>query len=345
MLPVILAPPRVLLVRFGSMGGVLLTTPLIRAIRDRYPAADIFVLTEHRYKPLLSEHPHITEILEVGRHRGVRELVPYLRQQQITHFLDLQRDARSFLLRLLVRGNWGSYQTDWLARTVLIRTKRNIYREHVPMAERFFAASGELEVEPDGGPPEIYLSGEAVFQAGTWLEQAGVPPDGPFIAVAPGAGRATRRWPGEYFVGLIKKITATHAHVVLVGGADESKLASEIALRAGQHTASAAGALGLQATAALMKRASALIVGDTGLLHLGTAVGTPVVALFGPTVRRFGFFPYNAHASVIERDLPCRPCSSHGTAECPLKHHECLRAIKPDNVFSELARILTAAAS
>lgn len=344
MLPVILAPPRVLLVRFGSMGGVILTTPLIRAIRARHPAADIFVLTEHRYKPLLSEHPHVAEIIAVGRHRSVREAIPYIRQQQITHFLDLQRDARSRLLRLLVRGSWGKYQSDWLARTLLIRTKRSMYGEHVPMAERFFAAARDLDVEPDGAPPELYLSGEAVWQAGTWLEQAGVPSEGPLIAIAPGASRATRRWPGDYFVALIKKITATHAHVVIVGGADESKLASEIALRAGAHTASAAGALSLQATAALLKRSAAVIAGDTGLLHMATAVGAPVVALFGPTVRRFGFFPYQAHAAVIERDLPCRPCSTHGTAECPLKHHECMRSIKPDHVFNELARILSGAA-
>ena len=69
-------------------------------------------------------------------------------------------------------------------------------------------------------------------------------------------------------------------------------------------------------------------------------VGTPVLALFGPTVRQFGFFPYNAHASVVERNLDCRPCSSHGTEECPLEHHLCMREILPDMVMATLTRTL-----
>ena len=343
MLPVIIAPPRVLIVRFHSMGGVLLTTPLIRAIRARHPSCDIMVLTERRYAPLVSANPHVTEVVETGRRRGVRQLASHLRRQHFTHLLDLQRDARSLVLRGLVRGHWGLSQTDRVQRLVMIRTKRNLYHEVLPLPERFFAAARDLEVTPDTGPPELFLADEAVEQAKTWLEQAGVPSDSPFIAMAPGASRATRRWPPEYFVNLVKKVTATGAYVVIVGGANESKLASEIALRAGPHAASAAGALGLQATGGVLKRAAALIAGDTGLLHLGTAVGTPVVAIFGPTVRQFGWFPYQAHASVVERDLACRPCSSRGTAECPLKHHQCMKAIKPDDVFNVMARILAGA--
>lgn len=343
MLPVILAPPRVLIVRFHSMGEVILTSPLIRAIRQRHPTSDIMVLTERRYAPLVSANPHVTEVYESGRRRNVRALAAHLRQQHFTHLLDLQRDSRSLLLRSLVRGNWGLSQTDRFARTVLIRTKRNWYQEVVPLAERFFAAARDLEVSPDGSPPDLFLTDEAIGQAQTWLEQAGVPSDRPFIAMAPGASQATRRWPPEYFVSLVKKVTTTGAYVVIVGGANESKLASEIALRSGPHAASAAGALGLQATAGVLKRAAALITGDTGLLHMGTAVGTPVVAIFGPTVRQFGLFPYQAHASVVERDLPCRPCSSRGTAQCPLKHHQCMKAIKPDDVFNVMARILTGA--
>jgi len=89
-----------------------------------------------------------------------------------------------------------------------------------------------------------------------------------------------------------------------------------------------------------LKRSQAVITGDSGALHMATGVGTPVVALFGPTVREFGRFPYQAHATVVERDLPCRPCSRRGGRVCPLQHHECLRSIDPQNVFHVLARLL-----
>ena len=88
----------------------------------------------------------------------------------------------------------------------------------------------------------------------------------------------------------------------------------------------------------MLKRAAALISGDTGVMHMATGVGTPVVALFGPTVKAFGFFPYNAGASVVERDLACRPCSSHGGPACPLQHHLCMREIQPDIVYAALSR-------
>src|SRR5262249_16340455 len=124
------------------------------------------------------------------------------------------------------------------------------------------------------------------------------------------------------------------------GGVDDAALGGEVVARVGAHAANSAGALGLQETGGVLKRAAALISGDTGVMHMATGVGTPVVALFGPTVRQFGFFPYNAHATVLERDLPCRPCSAHGNAECPLGHHLCLRQITPDNVFTALCQIL-----
>ena len=84
-----------------------------------------------------------------------------------------------------------------------------------------------------------------------------------------------------------------------------------------------------------------LVSGDTGAMHMATGVGTPVVALFGPTVRQFGFFPYNAHATVVERDLPCRPCTSKGGPACPFEHHLCMGQITPDAVFTALCRTLS----
>jgi len=91
----------------------------------------------------------------------------------------------------------------------------------------------------------------------------------------------------------------------------------------------------------VIRRSAALISGDTGVMHMATGVGTPVVALFGPTVRQFGFFPYNAeHSSVVQLELACRPCSAQGGRACPLGHHRCLRAIAPEDVFERLCEAL-----
>ena len=101
-----------------------------------------------------------------------------------------------------------------------------------------------------------------------------------------------------------------------------------------------AGEFSLQETGALIARARALVSGDTGVMHMATGVGTPVVALFGPTVEQFGFFPYRANAIVLQRDLACRPCSASGTSVCPLGHHRCLAELEPAQVAHAVERIV-----
>jgi heptosyltransferase-2 len=141
-------------------------------------------------------------------------------------------------------------------------------------------------------------------------------------------------------VELVRRIGDSGADVAILGGPDDAEAAAGIARASGTNAANFAGALGLQETGAVIRRAEALVSGDTGVMHMATGVGTPVVALFGPTVRQFGFFPYRAPSAVVELDLPCRPCSAHGTRRCPLGHHRCLRQMLPDRVHAALAKAL-----
>jgi heptosyltransferase-2 len=133
-------------------------------------------------------------------------------------------------------------------------------------------------------------------------------------------------------------LLAERCYIILVGGADAVPASTALAQMAPGRILNAAGQFGLQHTAALLRRAAALVSGDTGVMHMATAVGTPVVALFGPTVREFGFFPYAPRAQVVELALDCRPCSSKGGARCPLGHHRCLGDMGPDLVHQALWR-------
>jgi heptosyltransferase-2 len=169
------------------------------------------------------------------------------------------------------------------------------------------------------------------------------------VALAPGAAHATKRWPLDSWIRLGRRLVETGADVVVLGGPEDAEVATAVAAgaRAGLATdgerrvASAAGKLSLQESGAVIKRAAALVSGDTGVMHMATGVGTPVVALFGPTVRQFGFFPYRAErAAVVELPLGCRPCSAHGGPRCPLGHHRCLRDISPEMVYDALCRAL-----
>jgi heptosyltransferase-2 len=160
--------------------------------------------------------------------------------------------------------------------------------------------------------------------------------EAPFVALIPGAAHATKRWPVRHWRRLASDLARRGYNVCVIGSSGDRILAAEIATSAGRRAASAAGDLDLQASGALIRRARAAVSGDTGPMHLATAVGTPVIALFGPTVEQFGFFPYRAESAVLELPLPCRPCSSKGTSQCPLGHHRCMEEIVPEDVLSRL---------
>jgi heptosyltransferase-2 len=337
----IILSPGILVVRFGSIGDILLATPLLRVIRQRYPHARLNVLTQRRYVPLLADNPHLDEVIGFAPKDPLLALGSRLRHARYTFLLDLEGTTRSRLLRVLVPGRWRTAPQYRVARELLIRTKENHYPEDTPIAERFFDAARDLEIEPDGGPPEFFINPESVQQAAAWLGRAQLGNGRPYVAFAPGASKATKRWPLDYWVSLVRRVVNTGADAVMVGGTPDGALATEIAARGSKRAVSAAGVLSLQATGAVLRRAAALVTGHTAAMHMATAVGIPVVALAGPTVRAFGYYPYNApRATVLERDLPCRPCARDGGPECPLQHHFCMREIAPDAVFAALARTL-----
>jgi heptosyltransferase-2 len=330
--------PNVLVVRFSSIGDVLLTTPLLRSIRQRHPDARISVLTKRAFAPLLSDNPRVDRVLALDPSGSLVRIAAELRAERFTHLLDLHNSLRSRLLRAMVPGPWRTYPKHRLRRALLIRTKRNRYRDMRPVPERYFDAARELDVHPDGKPPEFFLGSPARDEAAAWLVAQGLSPDRPLVALAPGAAHQTKRWPVDYWSRLVHSVVCAGMDVVIVGGPDDADLAHELTRDHRERVWRAAGRFGLQGTGAVLEHARVLISGDTGVMHMATAVGTPLVALFGPTVRAFGFFPYGQPAEILEIDLPCRPCSAMGGPACPEGHHRCMREITPSSVFEAIRR-------
>ncbi|MEP7325911.1 MAG: glycosyltransferase family 9 protein [Gemmatimonadota bacterium] len=332
-------PLRVLAIRFSSIGDILLTTPLLRAVRARYPEAHLAFLTKEPYAPLLADNPRLSDLMTLGPDESLGHLADRLRTRRYTHVLDLHGSLRTRALRLLVPGRWSGYHNHRLAREILIRTRRNVYPRDIPVPERYFDAVRKLDVRPDGEPPEFFLNERARTEATAWLAPA-LGDSSPLIAVAPGAAHLTKRWPVEYWRDLVGRLTARSFNVVVVGGPDDQAVANEVTLAGGGRAVTAAGKFGLQGTGAIIAASRLLVSGDTGVMHMATGVNTPVIALFGPTVRAFGFFPYSRGAVVLERDLGCRPCTAWGTERCPLGHHRCLRDIAALEVEEVVLRMV-----
>ncbi|MBI4421730.1 MAG: glycosyltransferase family 9 protein [Gemmatimonadetes bacterium] len=317
------AGPRVLIVRFGSLGDVILTTPLLRALRGAHPAATITFVTQRAYAPILDGNPRLDRVVALEPGESLRSLAARLAGDRFDHRLDLHGSLRSRLFRHLVPGAWRGYSKRRAARWRLVWFGGHGASPGAPVAEQYFAAARDLDVLPDGRPAEVFPSGAARRAA-----QA-LAPDG-FVALAPGARHRTKRWPAAHWRALAERLLAAGRRVVAVGSDGERDLLS------GPDVTDGYG-LPLDVTAALLARATAAVCNDSGLMHLATAVGTPVVVLLGPTIRAFGFTPYRARAVVLERPLRCRPCSSSGSAFCPLLHHRCLRDIDAATVATHVA--------
>jgi heptosyltransferase-2 len=200
------------------------------------------------------------------------------------------------------------------------------------------AGSGERGAGRTAPAVRLGLTDEDRAAADGWLAEHGITPG--FVALAPGSIWGTKRWPG--YGELAARLVAGGREVVVVGGADDARLAGEVvAAGSGERgagsgrIASAAGALALRASAALIARAEVLVTNDSAPLHLATATGTRIVAVFGPAVPAFGFGPRGPGDRVIEHPgLDCRPCSPHGPQVCPLGHHRCMREVGVEAVLA-----------
>ena len=323
-----------LLVRFSSIGDVLLTTPLVRVLRARHPDARLVFVTKRAYAPLVSDNPHLSDVVALEPAASIRSLARRLSGLGPTRGLDLHGSLRSTALRFLVPCPWRGYSKRKFARSLLVATKIDLYGKEVPVAERYFEAARGLDVRPDGSPPQFFIGQAASDWARQWLGEHQLAEQG-FAVLAPGAAHFTKRWPLEHWHRTAQQLRDRGIPLLTVGGTDDRALGDALA----PFAVNATGTASLQQTGALLARARLVVSGDTGVMHMATAVGTPVVALFGPTVRQFGFFPYRGRAEVLERTLDCRPCSVMGGERCPMGHHRCLTDIAPQDVVHAAQRL------
>jgi len=318
-----------LVIQTAFLGDVVLTTPLLAALAKRHGPVD--VVTTPGGAPLLETHPAVRRVLPYdkrGRDRGwggLRTLAARLRTEGYERAYLPHRSLRTAALALLARvparigfhDGWPFFYTE-------VRRRPAAGHE----ADRLLA----LAEEPAAAyAPELRPTPDDERAAAAALSGAGIA--GPFVAVAPGSIWGSKRWP--HYAELARRLSA-RTPVVVVGGPEDAGLGEDIVRavgRSGGRALNACGKLGLRESAALIARAAVLVTNDSAPLHLATAMQTPIVAIFGPTIPEFGFGPIGPRDVTMGLDgLMCRPCSRHGPPRCPLGHHRCMRDLGPDLV-------------
>jgi heptosyltransferase-2 len=329
------APARILIIRFSSIGDIVLASPLIRALRNRFPTAQIDFVTKAEYAELVrSNHAlNFTFSYDSGTgFEGLRALKRRLASERYDLVIDIHNSLRSRFIRSL-RGVRDIVVVDKrvLERTALVKLKKNLYREVVSVADRYLEPVAPWGVVNDGKGLDLHITDETLFGVNARMARLKLHRFEAAFGLCPGARHMTKRWPAERYAETgIRLVKQTDGVILLFGGPEDrgttSAIADAIGAAAGlERVFDLAGELSIMETAAAFEYVDVVVTNDSGLMHVAAARRRPLVAVFGSTVREFGFFPVHSDATVLEvRGLDCRPCSPIGRASCPESHLRCL---------------------
>lgn len=336
---------KILIIRFSSIGDILLTSPLLRVLKNRFPQAKIDFVTKSQYHDLLSTNPNIHAIYTLdtkGGHAALKQLRQNVRKNIYDLIIDAHNNFRSQYVRKIPGAQVVRLKKYKWPRFFLVTFGWNFYTEIVPVYKRYIDTVADFAVADDGRGLEFFPNESVQADVLHQLELKGFNKTKPTVAIAPGASYATKRWPVERFVQVAKKLLEKFdLQFLLLGDKNDAPLTRALKTELGDAAFDCAGQFDLMQSACALNYADVLLTNDTGLMHLGTALKKPVVALFGSTVRELGFYPVGEKSIVIENEgLTCRPCSHVGKKSCPKKHFKCMLEIQPERVLNQLVPLI-----
>ncbi len=334
--------PESILVRSTNwVGDAVMLTPSLEAIRRRFPQSRISILTKPWVRDIFRHNPHIDAIIDYqdpGIHKGILgriRLAGELKQKNFDLSIIFPHSFESALIAFLARiPTRVGYNTE--GRSILlshpIRLPRNYRKVH--QSQRYMEMLSVFGINERVDIYKIYLEAHEERWAEEFLQHLNM--SGKKIGIAPGAAYGPAKcWPHEYVEKLCLRIYRENLGNVLVfGGKDEKRVGEQLERRCG--AINLAGKFSLRETISLIHSIDLLICNDSGLMHVGSAVGTYVLAIFGST-SSVATGPLGRHVTVLEHELPCKPCFKR---ECPLKTLECMRGISVNEVYTKLKEIL-----
>lgn len=328
-------PPKILIIRFSSIGDIVLTTPVIRCLKKQL-GAEIHFLSKRSFHSILAANPHVDHLHLIEK--KVSEVLPQLKSERFDYIVDLHNNLRSLQVKWALRAKAFTFDKINLEKWLIV----NLKIDRLPalhIVDRYLATVRTLGVKNDGQGLDYFIPSEEeldleTFFAGHNRFQT------PYIAFVIGAAHQTKRLPADKIISICQSLPQT---VLLIGGPDEWTEGEQIAEAAGNHVINTCGQLSLHASASLVRQATAVISHDTGFMHIAAAFHRPLISIWGNTIPEFGMYPYypdgmNRNTTVEVSGLSCRPCSKIGFAQCPKEHFSCMREIDEAKVIQEAGR-------
>src|SRR5215470_8021364 len=329
------AGPAVLVVQTSFLGDVVLTTPLLTALRRRLAPRRLAVLLRPEAAPLLDGHPDVDQIIiddKRGADAGIAGLLRTarrLRRERFDVAVSPHRSLRTAIVLAAAgiprRIGFGESRGAFLYHE---RVERDRRRHDV---ERNLALLRPFGPWPDGPPPlHVPVRPDAAARAAALLPAG----RGPLVGIAPGSVWRTKRWTVDGFAAVVAGLAADGARCVVLGASDETALAEEVRARSGGRAIVLAGRTDLATLVAVIDRLALLVGNDSAPMHVACARGIPVVVVFCATTPALGYGPWSDEATIVEVDLDCRPCARHGGRRCPRGTEDCSHLVAPAAVLA-----------
>ena len=322
---------KVLILRFSSIGDIVLTSPVIRSLKQARPESEIHFFTKPAFEPLLRHNPYLSQVhlLEPS----LKNQLQQLKKLKFDYVLDLHKNLRTFRVKWTLGVRSSSFDKKNIAKYLMVQKHQaEPYLPHI--VHRYGATLKKLGVQLDDDGLDLFLPPDLE----NWAEKEGVKQgilqkDSP-IAVVLGANYQTKRWPTIHFIETLNKWGKP---TILIGGSDARVDAQLLVEGLEVPVWNTVGKYDLLESAAILKLCQSALAHDTGFMHIAAAFKMKVYSLWGSTVPGFGMTPYQTEHLLLEnKDISCRPCSKLGHHKCPQGHFDCMEKLSPDYVVRKL---------
>jgi ADP-heptose:LPS heptosyltransferase len=315
-------PLKILVVRFSSIGDIVLTTPVVRMLKKQLNA-EVHYLTKSTYVSVLQNNPYIDSVYQIED--SINEVIADLKNEKYDYVIDLHNNLRTQILKLRLDVPAKSFNKLTIEKFMLTTFKMDSLPD-VHIVDRYLDTVTHLGVQNDNEGLDFFLKDENKVDLSQFSNS--------FIAFVIGGQHVTKMLPTEKIISIINKLNES---VVLIGGPEDLERGEEI-IAATKNTFNSCGKYNINQSAYLVKNAKHVITHDTGMMHIAAALKKKIYSVWGNTVPEFGMHPYlsDSNSKIIEvKDLSCRPCSKIGYDTCPKGHFKCMQEIDENFFLSE----------
>jgi lipopolysaccharide heptosyltransferase II len=319
----------ILVIRLSSIGDVILTTPVLEALRTRYPDARISYLVMDAFKDAIEGNPNIDRLIVFPKKKfeGISGLIRFSRRLNKNHFdliIDLHAKLRSTVIAALIKGRVLRYKKRSLWKSLAVPLHLARYHVDDSIVRNYFKPLEKLNV---------YFTREKLSFHFTTADMDRVKHYRDFIVFAPGAAVNTKQWPAENYAELGRML---QEKIILIGAREDFDGFEVIRSKIGNSCKNLAGQLSLKESGALISLSRYVVTNDSGPFHIARGLSKKVFVIFGPTDPKM--FDYDPNTLLIYAAAPCAPCSLHGDKACPKGHFECMRSLTPEKVYEIIRR-------